>query len=531
MPWQITYGTEHFARPLWLRGLVAVCIVGAAFGLKIWLLGGIGPTRPYLIFYPAVTLAALFGGAVSGVLATALSTILVLSFFIDAYGHAFLLQARDWLGLAVFLPSCLLVTMVAELMLRTRAGLRLEIAERKRMESDLEKERKLVASILETLPAAIVGTDEAGAVTYFNRKARDVFAKQPSEVSGSYILDALPQLPITREQFEEVRASGKPLRYERSLMRSMLGIRIVDCIVHPHGHAGDGRLTVIVEDVTERFRLEGLMVQTEKMMSVGELAAGMAHEINNPLGGIIQSIQAVLRRLDPDVETNKRAAEQTGVSITAMLDYLNRREIVPMLASARESAVRAARIVTTMLAFSRKEESSSAPTDINLLLDKAVDLSGTNYDLKKKYDFRKIEIVKDYETNLPHVPCTATQIEQVFLNLLSNAAQAMHGRNGGGTPPRITLRTRTEEAGVAIEVEDNGPGMPEDVRRRIFEPFFTTKPPGEGTGLGLSVSYFIIASTHKGTIEADSQPGQGTRFTIHLPLTGASSAVPGQRIH
>jgi signal transduction histidine kinase len=181
--------------------------------------------------------------------------------------------------------------------------------------------------------------------------------------------------------------------------------------------------------------------------------------------------------------------------------------------------VRAAHIVSSMLEFSRKGESSQAPTDLNVLLNKSVELSSTDYDLKKKYDFRKIEIVTAYDEALPQVPCSATQIEQVFLNLLRNAAQAMRGRGKDGPPPRIVLRTRREGSMARVEVEDNGPGIPEDVRNRVFEPFFSTKQPGEGTGLGLSVSYFIITSNHKGTIHVESTPGQGTTFVIRLPLS------------
>ncbi|KAF0234639.1 MAG: PAS/PAC sensor signal transduction histidine [Desulfovibrionaceae bacterium] len=272
-------------------------------------------------------------------------------------------------------------------------------------------------------------------------------------------------------------------------------------------------------DITERGRMMDVMLQTEKMMSVGGLAAGMAHEINNPLSGILQNVQVMARRLTMDTPANIQAANEAGCSLEAIRSYMEKREILASLDAIRETGCRAARIVSSMLEFSRASTSNNTCANINQLLDKSTELCATDYDLKKKYDFRNIRVVKEYDSNLPAVPCSDTQIQQVFMNLLANAAQAMTD-----TPaPAITLRTATESAHVRVEIEDNGPGMPPEVRKRAFEPFFTTKPVGEGTGLGLSVSYFIIVNNHHGDIAAQSVPGGGTRVVIRLPLAQASA--------
>jgi polar amino acid transport system substrate-binding protein len=171
-----------------------------------------------------------------------------------------------------------------------------------------------------------------------------------------------------------------------------------------------------------------------------------------------------------------------------------------------------------MLSFSRKSETAFEPADIGKLLDKTVALAESEYDLGKKFDFRQIRIVREYTPGLPEVPCEATKIQQVVLNLLKNAAQAMRNFEAEPKEPCITLRTMREDDMVRIEVEDNGAGMPDEVRRRIFEPFFTTKGVGIGTGLGLSVSYFIITENHGGSMEVRSKPGRGTTFIIRLPL-------------
>jgi signal transduction histidine kinase len=206
-----------------------------------------------------------------------------------------------------------------------------------------------------------------------------------------------------------------------------------------------------------------------------------------------------------------------GVDLQLVYRYLEERGITEFIESIRQAASRASRIVADMLTFSRSSSSEFQPAHIHEILDAVVRLAASDYDLKKKYDFKQVEIVRDFDPALDLVVCDHTEIEQVFLNLVKNAAQAM-GHSNSPPPHRITLRTREENEYACIEVEDNGPGMDEQTQRRVFEPFFTTKAVGEGTGLGLSVSYFMITEQHKGTIDVASTPGEGTCFTVRLPL-------------
>jgi signal transduction histidine kinase len=204
-----------------------------------------------------------------------------------------------------------------------------------------------------------------------------------------------------------------------------------------------------------------------------------------------------------------------GFDFDVVRAYLERRRILRFLDGIVQSGRRAARIVANMLEFSRAGDSGLVPCHMAALLDKSIELAVNDYDLKKKYDFRRITIEREYASGLPKVACDPTRMEQVLFNLLKNAAQAM--AELPDEPGRIVLRTRFEPPWVRLEVEDNGPGIPETIRKRVFEPFFTTKPTGSGTGLGLSVSYFIVTETHKGTMSVESAPGHGTRFIIQLP--------------
>ncbi len=279
-----------------------------------------------------------------------------------------------------------------------------------------------------------------------------------------------------------------------------------------------------LDDVTDRVKLEEVMVHTEKMMSVGGLAAGMAHEINNPLAGIMQSVQVVQNRLSHDFEKNHQEAEKCSITLDSLQCYLKSRDIPSMLNSILDSGERASRIINNMLSFSRKSSSRYTPCDIEELLDKTVELASNDYDLKKKFDFRKIEIIRKYDENISKVRCDGGTVQQVFLNILKNAAQAISLAREKADPhlaktePRIVLRLYETSGYMNIDIEDNGIGMEESIRKRIFEPFFTTKSIGIGTGLGLSVSYFIIRENHRGTIQVTSSPGKGSIFTISLPL-------------
>lgn len=272
-----------------------------------------------------------------------------------------------------------------------------------------------------------------------------------------------------------------------------------------------------IRDITDFKRSQEVMVQSEKMMSVGGLAAGMAHEINNPLGIILQTAQNVSRRLGTELAKNKTIASQIGLDLDLLQVYMRSRTIDTYLVTIKEAGERAAKIVRSMLDFSRKSESKKAMHSINTILDGVIDMASNDYDLKKKYDFKSVSVRCDYG-DIPEIMCTETEIAQVFLNLIKNAAQAMALGGYNGARPCITLKSRKRGDKVIVFIEDNGQGMDGENLKRIFEPFFTSKAPGEGTGLGLSVSYFIITAHHGGSIDVRSQLGQGTSFTIELPI-------------
>jgi signal transduction histidine kinase len=273
----------------------------------------------------------------------------------------------------------------------------------------------------------------------------------------------------------------------------------------------------VARDITRRLRLQEVMVQNEKMMSIGGLAAGMAHEINNPLGGILHGIQNIrLRLLHTERKKNIEEAERLGLNMLDIAQYMKDRKVDTMLDGIESSASRAGLIVRNMLDFSRKTEKKLVPIDLAEVVERAIHIAENDYDLKKNYDFRHIKIKKEIEKNIK-VDGIASEIEQVVLNLLKNAAHAMN--NSHVKAPQININISKKTDMVELRVCDNGPGMSEEIRGRVFEPFYTTKDRGSGTGLGLSVCYFIITENHKGKISVASEKGKGTCFNIMLPIS------------
>ena len=401
--------------------------------------------------------------------------------------------------------------------------LEMEVQVRNKIEKKLTGFQNYLNSIIDSMPSALIALDEQLYVTQWNQEA--------SHLSGTRLHEALNQ---------PVFLAFPPLKPFLNLLRRTAERHTVEKIERvtwikdeePHHYAltfyplmgGSGRGVVIrIDDISQRLAMEELMVQSEKMLSVGGLAAGMAHEINNPLGAILHNVQNIRRRLSGQLAKNLELAAAAHVELAAVQHYLELREIPQLLDGIQQAGTRAAKIVSHMLSFSRLSSRTLTPCLLPELIDQAVEIAGNDFDLTESFDFKGLQIIREFDPSLGPVAVTANELEQVLLNLLKNAAQAIHQRAQQQPPGQITLRCRPNPPWAEIQVEDNGIGMPDTVRKRIFEPFFTTKEIGQGTGLGLSVAYFIITNNHKGQMEVHSKPGAGTCFTLRLPLQQSSA--------
>lgn len=393
-----------------------------------------------------------------------------------------------------------------------------DVSERTEAQREMNQLRNLLQNTIDSMPSVLVCVDGAGRIIQWNEEATRFTGTPAIRALGTTIEKAFVFLQPERERVAEAIRENAVHTMSRVPWEVGGKVRDFDVTIYPLRSGETNGAVLRIDDVSERVKIEEMMVQTEKMITVGGLAAGMAHEINNPLAGMVQNANVIMNRMKPGHPTNERLAAECGTSIEQISAYVDRRKIMPLLESMRASGEKAARIIRNMLSFSRESNTAPRPQNITTLVDRALELACNDIDLKKSYGFKSLSIVREYADELPLVPCHDTEIEQVLLNLFRNAAQALRERTDPEFEPKIAVRVLSERRTVRIEVEDNGAGMSESVRRRVFEPFFTTKPPGVGTGLGLSVSYFIVVDHHGGTISVSSRPGKGATFALRLPI-------------
>jgi signal transduction histidine kinase len=359
------------------------------------------------------------------------------------------------------------------------------VAERTR---ELDEQRRFVEVVLETLPLGVLVLDRTFLVVRANRETARVLGGEldrgpftrllPGEQAGKvegFLREAFERAEVSVIE-EEMLLGGDPKR--------------VRFTAAPLGEAGEEatHLVLLVDDVTLARRLERQMLLTERLTTAGRLAAGVAHELNNPLATIAGCAESLLGRTREDVLA----------SIPEIDDFRH------YLGLIEEEAYRCKEITGSLLQFVREPGSRRTSTDLNALVQKAIEL------LSHQSRFAQRRVVEELDPALPLVVVNEGQLRQVFLGLASNALEAM-GPEGG-----LTVRSRQRRSEVEIEFEDEGPGIPDEVLPRIFDPFFTTKPPGQGTGLGLAIAQGIVAD-HGGRLEVTTRAGKGSVFRVVLP--------------
>ncbi len=329
--------------------------------------------------------------------------------------------------------------------------------------------------MVDAIRPAIAIIDARGAIGRANRAFADLVGAPVTALTGRPWLRLLPPAwadPVGRA-LSHPGGDGTEIREGR---RSFA--------IRAHAVAGEtGASVLLIEDVTETKRLQEQLIQSEKLSAIGQLIAGVAHELNNPLASVLGFADFL------------GESGQTPASLVEPVRVI------------QHEAQRAAGIVKNLLTFARRQEQERRRVEIGPILQRTVQL------LNNQLLGMKVESSLDIEPGLPQVEGSPNQLQQVFLNVINNAAQAI---GATGRPGSIQVRARAWLDGVAVDVTDDGPGIPQEIHERVFEPFFTTKPEGEGTGLGLSICQGIIKE-HGGRIRLRSAPGQGATFTIELP--------------
>ena len=367
-----------------------------------------------------------------------------------------------------------------------------DIAGIKTMEELLQREADVSSSITETANVPMMALDPEGKLIFFNRAAEEITGYNRVEVAGKSWLETF--VPESERELVSANVSledhsNRVGNFHCILLTRDGGERFINwnssVLEDASGRAWG--ILFIGLDLTDQRILEEHLSQAEKLSSIGQLVAGVAHELNNPL-----------------------------TSILGFAEHLQEEHTLPDVAVRPlevicEEARRSAELVRNLLTFARQHKTEKERCDVNSIVNTILDI--------QRYQFKKCGIVllRELDPTLPRIQGDPIQIQQVVLNLLNNAFEALKDAEIADRPGIIIARTRAGEAHVIFEVEDNGPGIPEDHRRKLFDPFFTTKPPGKGTGLGLSISYGIVKE-HGGNIHFENAPGAGTRFVVELPM-------------
>jgi two-component system NtrC family sensor kinase len=404
----------------------------------------------------------------------------------------------------------------------------------------LRHEKRLLASVLATIPVAVwwkntelrfVGCNDAYLLSRGLTSQAEVVGRLDEQLDavgsitdvGGPAAELLPPgippesvVEALERHVLETRQPSDPLQVTAAVAAGTVHRGVV--LVMPHiGPKNELEGVIgVATDVTHVSELERQLAQANRLEAIGQLAAGIAHEINTPvqyvsdntrfIADAFADILPALRRLS-EVQLPPVVDALTGVDVDFIAE-----EVPGALEQSQEGLDRVTRIVRAMKDFSHPGE-GLAPTDINRVIDTTVQVARSEW----KY---VAELELDLDDAVGSVPCYEGDLKQVVLNMIVNAAQALAeqrdrgARNGLG---RIRIRTCRAGDTVRIEISDDGPGMPADVRQRVFEPFFTTKPVGVGTGQGLSLAHAVVVQKHGGTIDVVSEPGAGTTFVIALP--------------
>ncbi|GAB4467369.1 MAG: hypothetical protein OHK0037_24100 [Elainellaceae cyanobacterium] len=335
---------------------------------------------------------------------------------------------------------------------------------------------------------------------------------------------------LISNQFRQVRPWTER---ERDLLQSVatqLAIAIDQAELYAQSRAQSEELQHALQELQ---RTQAQMVQSEKMSSLGQLVAGIAHEINNPVNFIHGNLSHARNYVQDLLELMDLYQQEYTTPAPKIVDYAEeidleflREDLPRLLNSMRVGTERIHEIVRSLRIFSRLDEAESKPVDIHDGIDSTLMILHNR--LKPRPGREEIQVIKEYGS-LPPVECYAGQLNQVFMNILSNAIDALEERNQRraiadqqAQPSAICIKTQVlPDQQVSIHIIDNGDGMPPSVQQRIFDPFFTTKPVGKGTGMGMSISYQIVTEKHGGTLECFSKPGQGTEFVIQIPICRA----------
>lgn len=393
-----------------------------------------------------------------------------------------------------------------QLLQRSNELLEGEIAQHKETTNRLRSSEAYITDILSSMPLMLIGLDEGGNITQWNQKAEDITGITPDQAKGHNLWQVYPSITISPEQVTQAQTKNQPI----TIKHSQRGQYHFDITIYPLQEQRKSGAVILIDDVTQHILAANMLIQKDKMSSMGEIASTMAHDINAPLQRILVDLKTAHDYLD--TSTTPRARTTEG----------NNPELTTLLSDATKQSQQVLAIIDNLLNFSHSRGGEKQYTNITDIIDHTLTLANNVISDPAGLKFRDIRIEKSYDSNLPEIPCYISELQQAFLSLFRHACHSTAGvQHHQGYQPTIKIQVIECYEALWIKIQHNGLGISSDEQKSIFEPFFTNATADEEYEIGkrLSFSYFIITEQHRGQLAITSDINVGTTFHIQLPLT------------
>jgi len=367
------------------------------------------------------------------------------------------------------------------------------------------------ANLLEQISDIFLRIDSQGKIVALNQRAVDFFTCPRQQLMGQSLEPVSSALPFDLDIVHQALKDQKERHLDK--LFDAHHDRIWTVKISPAFHQTRPTICILMKDITEGVQMESLIIKKDKLATLSRVTTSMIHEINNPLASILQNMQLLHNRLNPQLQKNRLAADNCGISMEKMEEYLRQRKVDKAIAAVRESARRAARVIENLILFSTQDVEKEAFHSVSTLLERAIELAAGDFDLKQQYDFRHITLARNYDPALPTLRCHGLKLQQAFFALLRFRAEQIL-RTNAPENAQMTLSLESGDNQIHLRIEDNGVPVPQTELIELFRPGL--RKPNEG--LGLCASFFIINKIHGGTLSSEINSDGHSLLIIELPL-------------
>ena len=380
-----------------------------------------------------------------------------------------------------------------------------EIAMHVSTASRLRASETYIKNILESMPLMLVGVNIDGEITQWNKRAEDVTGKKAEDVLGENLWKAFPIITVSPEQVNDALEKNETI----TIKHSQRGQYYYDITIYPLQDQIEPGVVILIDDVTKKMMAENMLIQNDKMSSMGELASSMAHDINMPLQSMLF-----------DLRTFQHLLSDSGQYVNEITSNGMPERLTSLLSHANETGEKMASIVQNLQDFARGRSDRKQLSNMVDIMEHTLELAGDVLSAPSKLKFTDIQIERDYEKDLPMIPCYVTELQQAFLSLFRHAYDALCAVDKPGYKPIIKIQMNVSYGNFWIRIQHNGVGLTNEEQLYLFEPFVRKDTPevGYDAGKRLSFAYFIITEQHQGQMAVTSDINVGTTFHIQMLL-------------